>query len=496
MLGLVEAVESQTKFYFLGSFEAKPQDWECGANKGCTAYLLKQKDFEKGFVRNKNMTSFMETAGQIASSVDEKRTIHKCQWRLLPFLFLCYSVALLDRANIGFAALTMNKDLGLTAQAFGFIGGIFFLGYVVCEIPSNVMLHRFGARIWIARVLISWGIVAALTGFAQNVTQLCVVRFMLGVAEAGFYPGILLYCTYWFRRKERAQSIAVFMAAQPFFAIIGGPISGLILDHIHWLGIPSWRWLLILEAAPAVVMGLACYIMLPDRPKNAKFLSPAEKDWLNTQIEAEQKFALNETGHASGWRVLGNLRVWHLAIAAMIFTNATIWMNFWLPSLIKVLSKSHTATNVGMLVAIPMICGLIAMQLISRHSDKTQERRYHIAIPNILGGIALLLLFMGHGTHPFLLSMVFLTLMVIGIDNFYGIFWSLPSKFLTGYAAASGIALISTVANLTGFVGPWFIGWVNGKTGGLYAGAAIVGGCLIVSSLLLLLFNDKRRTEV
>jgi ACS family tartrate transporter-like MFS transporter len=236
--------------------------------------------------------------------------------------------------------------------------------------------------------------------------------------------------------------------------------------------------------------------MLPNRPKDAHFLTQAEKDWMNEQIKREEEHAIQETGHASAWKAMKNIRVWHLAIAAMIFTNATIWMNFWLPSLIKVLAHSRTATNVGLLVAIPMIFGLIGMQVISRHSDKTQERVYHVAVPNILGGIALFVVFLGHGANPLLLSMIMLTVMVIGIDNFYGTFWSLPSGFLTGYAAASGIALISTVANLTGFVGPWFIGWVNGKTGSLFDGVAIIGGCLIVSSLMLILFKDRGKAEV
>lgn len=416
----------------------------------------------------------------------ENRTIRKIQWRLLPFVFLCYSIALLDRANIGFAALTMNKDLGISAQAYGLLTGTFFMGYILFEIPSNILLHRLGARIWIARVLISWGIVAACTGLARTVTQICTVRFLLGLAEAGFFPGMILYNTYWFRQREQAQGLAFFMSAQPFFALIGAPISGMILDYVHWGGIASWRWLLILEAVPAVIMGVLVYFVLPNGPQQATFLSQQEKDWLTTELKREEEKAVRQTGHSSALKAMKDSRVWYLAAIDFIFTNATVWMNFWLPSLVLTLSHASNNTMVGLLVAIPMICGLVAMLVLSRHSDRTQERRFHIAIPNILGGIGLLIVFAGKGGHPLYLSIAMLTLMVIGIDNFYGCFWSLPSRFLTGYAAASGIALISSFANVSGFVGPWIIGYVNGRTGNLYWGAGIIAMCLIASGLMVL----------
>jgi len=423
----------------------------------------------------------------------ESKTIRKIQKRLLPFVFLCYSVALLDRANIGFAALTMNKDLGISAQMYGLLTGTFFMGYVLFEIPSNVLLHKLGARIWIARVLITWGIVAACTGFAHSVTQICIIRFLLGVAEAGFFPGMILYNTYWFRQREQAQGLAFFMAAQPFFALVGAPISGVILDYVHWLGVASWRWLLILEAVPAILMGVMVYFVLPNRPADAKFLSAEEKNWLIAELKREEASAVNRTGHSSAIKALANPLVWYLAIIDLIFTNATVWMNFWMPSLVKVLSKSRSNTFVGLLVAVPMVFGLVVMLIMSHHSDRTQERRFHIAIPNLLGGIGLLVVFAGKGTHPLYLSIAMLTLMVVAIDNFYGCFWSLPSTFLTGYAAASGIALISSFANISGFVGPWIIGYVNGKTGSLYLGAGLIGMCLIASALLTVLLPKKRQ---
>lgn len=425
------------------------------------------------------------------------RVISKCKWRLLPYLFIFYAVALLDRANIGFAALTMNKDLGVDPHAFGLIGGIFYIGYVLFEVPSNMALHRYGARKWIARILISWGIVGAATGFVNGVNQLMIVRFLLGVAEAGFYPGILLYCTYWFRREERAQAITIFMMAQPVFAMVGGPVSGWILDNIHWLGVASWRWMLVLEALPAVIMGIACYYVLPDRPESAKFLTEDEKQWLMEAMRQESEMAIAETGHACGWKVFRNLKVWYLAIAAMIFTNATIYMNFWLPSLIKELAKGAiTNTNIGFWVAIPMLCGLIFINISARHSDRTQERKFHVAIPMLIAGVALSVLSYTRGQLGFGLSLFLLVLFVAAVCNFYAVFWSLPSRFLTGYAAASGLALISTVANLTGFVGPAVIGQINKSTGSLYTGVGVIAACMLVASAMLMLYRDKAKESM
>src|SRR5215813_790891 len=219
----------------------------------------------------------------------EGRTITKLRIRLIPFLFLLYVVAFLDRTNISIASLTMNKELGITAQQFGLLSGIFFIGYSLFEVPSNLLLHKLGARVWIARILVSWGAVAMLTGFLTSVGQLYFARFVLGVAEAGFFPGIVLYLTYWFRQREQAQAIALFMAALPVTSVLGAPVSGLILDQIHWLGVSSWRWLLILEGIPAVVCGVLTYLLLPSRPSEARFLRPEEKEWVTAELELEDQ---------------------------------------------------------------------------------------------------------------------------------------------------------------------------------------------------------------
>src|SRR5215467_9099776 len=242
----------------------------------------------------------------------EETTIPRLRIRLIPFLFLLYVVAFLDRTNISFASLTMNSELGITTQQFGFLSGIFFLGYSLFEVPSNLLLHKIGARVWIARILISWGAVAMLTGFLTNIGQLYVARFMLGVAEAGFFPGIVLYLTYWFRQREQAQAIALFMAALPVTSVLGAPVSGLILDHIHWLGFSSWRWLLILKGIPAVVCGVLTYLLLPSRPTEANFLTPEEKEWVTAALgqDEEQKRRKHQI---SATQALANGRVWHLA---------------------------------------------------------------------------------------------------------------------------------------------------------------------------------------
>jgi len=426
----------------------------------------------------------------IAPTSIETRTIHKLRTRIIPFLFLLYIVAYLDRINIGFAALTMNKELGISSQQFGLLVGVFFFGYCLFEIPSNLLLHKIGARIWIARILISWGVLAMLTGFVHSVPQLYVARFLLGVMEAGFFPGIVLYLTYWFRQQEQAQAIALFMAALPITSILGAPVSGFILDRVHWLGASSWRWLLILEGLPAIGCGVLTYLLLPSRPTEANFLTPEEKEWVTAALgqEEEQKRRKHQI---SATQALANGRVWHLAAIGFTMANGLYAMSFWMPQLVKSFSKLYSNTVVGFLVMIPHLVGLIAMILVSRSSDQKLERRYHVAIPAIIGGMALLLL--GRTSSPFL-SIALLSLVALGIYSFYGPFFSLPSQFLTGFSAALGIALINSVGSLGGFVGPYSIGAINTRTGSLYGGLAAVGVSLFVSATLVLALPKERRS--
>jgi len=416
------------------------------------------------------------------------RTIQKLRLRILPYLFLLYVISYLDRINIGFAALTMNKELAITSQQFGLLVGIFFFGYFLFEIPSNLMLHKIGARVWIARILISWGIVAMLTGFARNVSQLYVARFLLGLAEAGYFPGIVLYLTYWFRQREQAQAIALFLTGLPVTSILGAPVSGLILDHVHWLGVSSWRWLLVLEGIPAVACGLLTYFLLPSRPAEATFLTEDERRWITEELDHEER-QKRGTHKISAVEALTNGRVWHLACIGFTLNIGMYSLSFWMPQFVKSLSSLYSNTTIGFLVMIPYFVGLLTMVLVSRSSDRKMERKYHAAIPAVIAGIALVSL---GETHSAFSSIFFLCFAALGIYSVYGPFWSLPSEFLTGFAAASGIALISSVANLGGFAGPYAVGIVSQRTGSLYGGLALTGVSLFVCATLASLLPKRR----
>jgi MFS transporter, ACS family, tartrate transporter len=329
--------------------------------------------------------------------------------------------------------------------------------------------------------------VAVLTGFVQSVPQLYVARFLLGVAEAGFFPGIVLYLTYWFRRREQAQAIALFIAAAPVSGILGAPISGFVLDHVHWLDHSSWRWLLILEGLPAIVCGVFTYFLLPNRPAEAKFLTQTEKDWITQELAREEREKVNDHS-ISALRALANSRVWRLACIAFTFQIAVYSMYFWMPQAVRSLSSVYSNTVVGILVMVPYIAGVVAMILISRSSDRRLERRYHGVISLVVGGIALILL---GTTDSLFLSIAIWIFVAMGISGFNGPFWSLPSEFLTGSSAASGIALITSVGSLGGFVGPYALGWISQKTANLYAGLAFAGASLLISATLMLLLPKK-----
>jgi MFS transporter, ACS family, tartrate transporter len=417
------------------------------------------------------------------------RTIQKIRNRILPFVFVLFLVALIDRNNIGFAALTMNKELVISSQQFGFLFGIFFLGYCLFEIPSNLLLHRIGARVWIARILITWGIVAMLTGFVDTVRELYAARFLLGLAEAGYFPGIILYLTYWFPQREQARAIALFALGLPVTMLLGAPVSGFILDHVQWLGVSNWRWLLILEGAPAIVCGMLTYFLLPAAPKDATFLTTDEKEWIQGELQREEEQKLEQHRY-SALQALASGRVWHLVLIYFGVTVAIYAMNSWAPQLVKSLPSRYSNSTVGLLVMIPNLVGLAAMILVSGSSDRQLERRYHVAIPALLTGTALVLLGV---TSSAFFSVALLCLLAAGVFSCLGPFWALPGEFLTGYSAAAGIALINAVGNLGGFVGPAGIGFISQRTGNFSAGLALAGIPMFLSAALVLLLPKQVR---
>jgi MFS family permease len=421
------------------------------------------------------------------SSLKETATVRKIQFRLLPFLFALYVVAFIDRINLGFAALTMNRELAITSQQFGLAAGIFFWGYFLFEIPSNLILHRIGARVWITRILITWGIVATLTGFVQSVHQLYAARFALGLAEAGFFPGIVLYLGYWFRQREKAQAIALILIGMPLASVLGGPISGLILDHIHWFGLSSWRWLLILEGLPAITCVLLTSFLLPNGPAEARFLTRDEKAWIADQLQQEDRQKAG-TQSISVVRTLIHPRVLHLAFIGFANAFGTYTFSFWLPQILKSALGEQSNSKVGLLVMIPNLLGLIAMILVSRHSDRALERRHHMAAASAVAGIAMLLLGV---PRSLFVSVVLFSAVAMGTYSFIPVFMSTPGEFLTGFSAAAGIALVTSVANFGGFVGPYTVGIIRQRTGSPYYGLICAGISFLISANLSSLLRKR-----
>ena len=425
----------------------------------------------------------------IASEPMEAATIRKLRIRLLPFLFVLFVLAFIDRINLGFAALTMNRELAITSQQFGFAAGIFFWGYFLFEVPSNLILHKIGARVWIARILITWGALATLTGFVQSVHQLYLARFALGLAEAGYFSGIVLYLGYWFPQKEKARAIASILIGIPLASVLGGPISGFILDHAHWSGLSSWRWLLILEGLPAAMFAFLAPILLPSRPAEAGFLTTEEKAWIADQLEREDRLKMGGKRQSiSVVRILVDRRVLHLACIGFAQGFAGYTFSFWLPQVMKSVFSGQSNTVVGCAVMIPNLLGLVAMIFVSRHSDRTLERRYHMATLGALAGIAMLLL---GAPRSALFSLVLLSAVAVGSYSFLPVFFSLPGEFLTGFSAAAGIAFVTSVANLGGFVGPYTVGLIRQKTGGFYPGLICAGVSFLVSATLALVLPKR-----
>ena len=406
-------------------------------------------------------------------------------WRLLPLLFICYVAAYLDRVNVGFAKLQMLNDLKFSEAIYGLGAGIFFLGYFIFEVPSNLALHRFGARKWIARIMISWGVISGCMVFVQTPTSFYVLRFLLGVAEAGFFPGIILYLTYWYPAARRAKVTSLFMTGIPMAGVIGGPLSGWILsafDGFH--GVAGWKWLFVIEAVPSVVLGVVVLLVLKDRIADAPWLSDRDKQMLQRNIDADG--AKVEDHSASG--AFRNPKVWILSAAYFGFIMGLYGVGFWLPSLVKASGISNT-TTIGFLVAIPYAAAVVCMIWTSRNSDRTGERRWHIAIPAVAGAIGLVASTLVPQTP--LWAIVTLTVATMGILTGLAQFWCLPPAFLGGAAAAAGIALINSVGNLAGFVSPFIVGWIKDVTGSTNNGLFVIAASLLVGGAIVLSMSRK-----
>jgi MFS transporter, ACS family, tartrate transporter len=406
--------------------------------------------------------------------------LRKLAWRLIPFLGVLYFFAFLDRVNVGFAALTMNTDLGLSAAVFGLGSGIFFIGYILFEVPSNVMLERFGARIWIARIMISWGVLSAAMAFVQGPKSFYLVRFLLGIAEAGFFPGIIFYLTCWFPSQHRARIIALFMIALPLSSVIGAPISTSLLG-IEAAGLRGWQWMFLMEAVPTIVLGFIVLTVLPDRPADAKWLSTEEKRWLQGELANEHTESSH--GHASSLREALLLpRVWRNGFVYFCILVGLYGFSFWLPQIIASLGQMTNA-QVGLVTMIPYTLACIALVLWGRHSDATEERALHVAAPALLGAIALTI---SGWTNDPLIAFAALCLAAVGIYSGLPSFWALASKGLQGAAAAGAIALINSVGNFGGFLGPAAIGMAKTHTNSYAASLLFIAVFLALAAAVVI----------
>jgi MFS transporter, ACS family, tartrate transporter len=423
-----------------------------------------------------------------AHTVDERNLHRKMMRRILPFLFVCYVVSYLDRVNVGFAALTMNQHIGLTATTFGIGAGLFFLGYFLAEIPSNLIMMRVGARLWIARIMITWGLVSAATAFVTGPIQFGIARFLLGLGEAGFVPGVFLYLSFWFPSAVRARATSLFLLGIPVANIIGSPISGALVQ-IEGFGLAGWQWLLILEALPAVILGIVCLFVLTDRPEKAQWLTPAERDLLVATLEHE-KAAIEKKHPMTLAQALRNWRVLTLAAINFCAIIGSLGVGLWLPQMIKQLGLANSL--VGVVAAIPYICGAVAMVMWGRVSDRGSDRTIYPALSLALGAVGLTASTL---TPTPGLTIVALCVAVMGINSYTATFWAVPSGFLTGRAAAGGIAMIVSIGNLGGFAGPYLIGVMRELSGGFTAPLLAVGGILLLGALMMLALGRQIRRE-
>jgi MFS transporter, ACS family, tartrate transporter len=408
--------------------------------------------------------------------MDEKALYRRLRWRLVPYLLLLYVIAWFDRVNISFAALTMNADLGFSSAVYGMGGGIFFLGYALFEVPSNLILARVGARRWIARIMVTWGLLSIAMMYVEGKWSFYALRFALGVAEAGFLPGILFYLAHWFPKAERARAVSWFMIGIPLSTVFGGPVAGMLLGLDGWHGLQGWQWLFVLEGTPAVLFGVVTLFWLPDTPRDVRWLSPAEQQHVEQRVAAEQaEVRERHSGSGSLATALAHPTVWLLALVLFACQCGSYGMTLWIPQIVKNLSGLGNLA-VSFISAIPYIGATVAMLWIGASSDRSGERFLHVALPSFIGAA-------GFAASAFIGSpvpaMAALTVAAMGDLCTRGPFWALPPRFLAGSALAAGIALINTMGSLGGFVGSYAVGWIKELTGNFTGGMLFLAGLLV-----------------
>lgn len=421
--------------------------------------------------------------------VDADATMRKVAWRLIPFLVACYCASYLDRVNLSFAATEMNRDLGFSPTVYGWGAGIFFIGYALFETPSNYILHRVGARLWIARIMVSWGVASALMAVVWNEHSFFALRFLLGATEAGFMPGVVLYLTYWIPRERRAQILAAFLFSIPLSTVVGAPVSGVLLSLTDGLaGLRGWQWLFLLEAIPPLILGVATYFFLTDKPKDADWLAPAERDWLTGAIAAEESAPPGADEHEV-WPALRDQRTLLLGVAYFGVVLALYGLSMWLPQIAA--AFGFGPAGAGLVTAIPFLCGSIAMFVWSRRSDRLRERARHTVGAAIVAALGLAA---AAWTKSPATSIAILSIAASGTLASLPTFWAFSTASFSGTRAAIAIALVNSIGNLAGFAGPYLVGWIKEASGGFsLALLALSAGPLVCAALVALLERKAAR---